>query len=80
MKCAVFRQFVCIDNASGTVTVDAATAGTNQGNNSGGVPAGWTVAISADATNVALKIAVTSTTSGEVRWVATVKATHVAYP
>lgn len=59
-------------------TVD--TIGTDRGSNANTPPAGWAVAITADTTNGALDIQVTGAAATNIRWVAHIMITEVAYP
>jgi hypothetical protein len=75
------RYFIINDLNPGVVLIGTVeTIGTDKGTNAGIPPVGWTVTITADAPNQAIKIAVTnsSVSSTDItRWVARVQATEV---
>ena len=66
--------------AGTTVATTAQTIGTDEGSNAGSPPAGWAVALAADTTNGALDIQVTGAAATNIRWVAHIMLTEVAYP
>lgn len=66
--------------AGTTVATTAQTIGTDEGSNAGSPPAGWAVALTADTTNGALDIQVTGAAATNIRWVAHIMLTEVAYP
>lgn len=78
---AGFVRRVLIENRGGTTALvgSVQTIGTDIGSNVGLPPIGWSVTITADNTTDTLNITVQGT-ADNIRWVARVKATQVAYP
>lgn len=73
-----FDRSCLIVNDGGTTSISGVdTLGTDQ---SIGSPGAWSVALTADNTNDALKVAVTGAASTNIRWVASVDAVEVSYP
>lgn len=66
--------------AASTAIATVDTVGTDRGSNAGSPPAGWAVALTADTTNGALDIQVTGAAATNIRWVAHIMLTEVAYP
>lgn len=65
-------------NDGGTINLSGVdTIGTDQ---TIGSPGSWSVALSADNTNNALKVEVTGAASTDIRWVASVEVVEVAFP
>lgn len=79
---AVFvrRGLINRDNSNNTTLIGSVqTIGTDIGSNAGAPPAGWSVAITADDTNEALKIEVTGAAATNIRWVAHTRLVEVAH-
>lgn len=66
--------------AASTVIATVDTEGTDRGSNGNTPPAGWAVAITADATNGALDIQCTGYATAAVRWVAEIRLCVVSNP